>query len=58
MGVPEGGILSPLLFNLYLEEALIGQLELQNALNQDRIRAYADDLLIVADTKEEITKQI
>ena len=33
MGVPEGGILSPLLFNVYLEEALLGQRELKEALN-------------------------
>ena len=47
-------MLSPLLFNIYLEEALKSVPHLAKCVQQDRLRAYADDLLITGDTEQEI----
>lgn len=58
LGVPEIEVLSPLLFNLYLEEALKLQKKLAECIRQDRLRCYADDILITGDSEEEIKHTI
>ena len=52
-GVPQGGVLSPLLFNLYLEEALLSQPTILRLIRRGNVRAFADDLVFLAfDTHE------
>ena len=46
-------MLSPSLFNVYLEWAMESIPELKAALEQGKLIAFADDLLLVCDTKEE-----
>lgn len=43
-GVPQGGVLSPVLFNMVLEEALLSKPLTKCLLKSGNLRAYADDL--------------
>jgi hypothetical protein len=57
-GVPQGSSVSPSLFNLYLEDAIMSNNLLSAAARNGKLRAFADDLLIVADDIEELQKFI
>ena len=52
-GTPQGGVISPLLANIYLNE-----MDWELDLHGIRFVRYADDFLIFAKTKEEIQKAI
>ena len=51
-------MLSPLLFNVYLEEALGTVPVLKKAISEGKLIAFADDILLVADDKQEAVQLI
>ena len=53
-GVPQGSAISPSLFNVYLEEAIFSSRILRKAVDDGKLLAFADDLLITADSEEEM----
>lgn len=53
-GVNQGGVLSPLLFNFYLEDTLRNNPIFNAAIKADKLIAFADDLLLITDSKVEI----
>ena len=58
LGVMQGGVLSPLLFNVYLEEALGSSQKLREMVNRGDLLAFADDMLIMTNSKAEMTQAI
>ena len=58
LGVVQGGLLSPLLFNVYLEEALGSTQKLREMVNRGDLLAFADDMLIMTNSKAEMTQAI
>ena len=58
LGVVQGGVLSPMLLNVYLEEALGTTLKLREMVNRVDLLAFADDMLILTNTKAEMTQAI
>ncbi len=50
----QGGVLSPLLFNVYLEDTLMNNPILNAAIKADKLIAFADDLLLIANSKVEM----
>ena len=55
LGVVQGGVLSPMLFNIYLEEALGTTQKLREMVYRGDRLVYADDLLILSNSKAEMT---
>ena len=47
MGLPKGSILSPVLFNVYLEEALKSSRKLMVLIRRGDLLAFADDMLVM-----------
>ena len=55
LGVVQGGVLSPMLFNVYLEEALGTTSKLREMVSRGDLLAFADDMLILTNSKAEMT---
>ena len=54
MGLPQGSILSPVLFNVYLEEALKSSKKLEEVRRRGDLLAFADDMLVMYNCQMEI----
>ena len=54
MGLPQGSILSPVLFNVYLEEALKSSNRLEEVRKRGDLLAFADDMLVMSNSRQEI----
>ena len=54
MGLPQGSILSPVLFNVYLEEALNISRKLEEMRRRGDLLAFADDMLVMFNLQPEI----
>ena len=57
-GVVKGTVLSPMLFNVYLEEALNSSKKLSEMRKRGDLLAFADDMLILTNCKAELTEAI
>jgi retron-type reverse transcriptase len=53
MGLPQGSILSQVLFNVYLEEALKSFEKLEKVRKREDLVAFADDMLVMSNSKPE-----
>lgn len=49
-GVPQGGILSPMLFNSYLENCIDSEPLLKTLTEEGNLLAFADDLIVISET--------
>jgi hypothetical protein len=58
MGLPQGSILSPVLFNVYLEEALKSSTKLEDMRRRGDLLAFADDMLVMSNSQPEIEQVI
>ncbi len=47
----QGGVISPFLFNIYLEHALMSNKILRQAIKEGLLLAFADDLMISATSR-------
>jgi hypothetical protein len=58
MGLPQGSILSPVLFNVYLEEALKSSRKLEDMRRRGDLLAFADDMLVMSNSQPEIEQVV
>ena len=54
MGLPQGSILSPVLFNVYLEEAINSSRKLEEVRKRGDLLAFADDMLVMPKSQGEV----
>ena len=54
MRLPQSSILSPVLFNVYLERALKSSRKLEELRRRGDLLAFADDMLVMTNSKPEI----
>ena len=58
MGLPQGSVLSPVLFNVYLEEAIRSSQKLEEVRSRGDLLAFADDMLVMSNNIHEIEQII
>ena len=58
MGLPQGSILSPMLLNVYLEEALKSSKKLEEVRSRGDLLAFADDMLVMSNNQHEVEQII
>ncbi len=54
MGLPQGTVLLPVLFNVYLEEALKSSTKLEAVRRRWDLLAFAEDMLIMTNNQNEL----
>jgi Reverse transcriptase (RNA-dependent DNA polymerase) len=58
MGVAQGDILAPNLFAIYLDAAIQENEELASLAESGKLYAYADDIVVITESQEELTRAI
>ena len=54
MELPQGSVLSQVLFNVYLEEALKSSSKLESVRKRGDLLAFADDMLVMSSNQNEM----